>query len=64
MVELTYSTPHSTLVSCNQIAFFFFGDWTGKKGSGAMPALFLCRNPPSLGRLLIGVNEGFARKTS
>jgi len=30
-----------------------------KKGSGILPALFLCRLPPSLWWLLIGVNKDF-----
>ena len=54
------------VVSCNQTAFFFFDDRTGKKRVWycTMPALFLCSIPPSLGWLLIGVNEDFLEVTN
>ena len=52
------------LVSCNQTAFFSLMIGRRKKGSGTMPALFLCSIPPSLGWLLIGVNKDFLEVTN
>jgi len=51
------------IVSCPD-RFFSLMVGREKKGSGTMPALFLCRNPPSLRWLLIGINEDFLEATN